>query len=223
MATKIDDRFTERARKALVLAQEEANHMQHDYLGPEHLLLGLASEEHGVAARVLKDMGADAVEIRKIVEKTVGLGDRTSHGQSPGLTGSTKRAIERAVKEARRLRHHYVGTEHLLLGAIHESDSPAASILRDLQIDLDAVRILATRTATAETPRSEHSSFEEFQPRFFGPFGPQNCAQCDAQLEPMWTYCPFCGTPAAGRCSTCRRTLPDLEGVQFCPHCGNQV
>ncbi len=145
MANKFDDRFTERARKVLMLAQEEAKRMHHNYIGTEHLLLGLVKEGSGVAARVLRDLGVDPYQVRKIIEETVGQGRRASLGQTTGLTPRTKRVIELAVEEARRMGHHYIGTEHLLLGLIREGDGLAVNVLRDLGVDLDAVRIQATR------------------------------------------------------------------------------
>ncbi|MFQ5856721.1 MAG: ATP-dependent Clp protease ATP-binding subunit [Anaerolineae bacterium] len=145
MANKFDDRFTERARKVLILAQEEAKRMHHNYIGTEHLLLGLVKEGSGVAARVLKDLGVNSFQVRKIIEETVGQGRRTLLGQTTGLTPRTKRVIELAVEEARRMGHHYIGTEHLLLGLIREGDGLAVNVLRDLGVDLDAVRIEATR------------------------------------------------------------------------------
>lgn len=145
MANKFDDRFTERARKVLILAQEEAKRLHHNYIGTEHLLLGLVKEGSGVAARVLKDMGVNSFQVRKIIEETVGQGRRASLGQTTGLTPRTKRVIELAVEEARRMGHHYIGTEHLLLGLIREGDGLAISVLRDIGADLDAVRIQTTR------------------------------------------------------------------------------
>ncbi|MFQ5593020.1 MAG: ATP-dependent Clp protease ATP-binding subunit [Anaerolineae bacterium] len=145
MANKFDDRFTERARKVLILAQEEAKRLHHNYIGTEHLLLGLVKEGSGVAARVLRDLGVDSFQIRRIIEETVGQGRRSSLGRTTGLTPRTKRVIELAVEEARRMGHHYIGTEHLLLGLIREGDGLAVNVLRDIGVDLDAVRIQATR------------------------------------------------------------------------------
>ncbi len=145
MANKFDDRFTERARKVLILAQEEAKRLHHNYIGTEHLLLGLVKEGSGVAARVLKDLGVDSYQVRRIIEETVGQGRRASLGRTTGLTPRTKRVIELAVEEARRMGHHYIGTEHLLLGLIREGDGLAVNVLRDIGVDLDAVRIQATR------------------------------------------------------------------------------
>jgi len=145
MANKLDDRFTERARRVLMLAQEEAKRLNHNYIGTEHLLLGLVQEQTGVAARVLRDLGVNPYQVRRIVEETVGRGQRSNIGQTTGLTPRTKRVIELAVDEARRMGHHYIGTEHLLLGLIREGDGLAVNVLRDLGIDLDVVRTQTTR------------------------------------------------------------------------------
>jgi ATP-dependent Clp protease ATP-binding subunit ClpC len=111
------DRFTKRARRVLTHAQEEARRLNHRYIGTEHILLGLMAEEGGVAMRILQDLGVSAEEVRSAVERTVGKGNRPSLGQ-PTLTPRTKRVIEVSVEEARRLGHHYIGTEHLLLGLV---------------------------------------------------------------------------------------------------------
>ncbi|GER89143.1 hypothetical protein KDW_33050 [Dictyobacter vulcani] len=108
------DKFTERARKVLSLAQEEAQRFQHNYIGTEHLLLGLVREGEGVAAKVLANLGVELNKVRSAVEFIIGRGDRIVLGEI-GLTPRAKKVIELAVDEARRLNHHYIGTEHLLL------------------------------------------------------------------------------------------------------------
>jgi ATP-dependent Clp protease ATP-binding subunit ClpA len=133
------DKFTERARKVLSLAQEEAQRFQHNYIGTEHLLLGLIREGEGVAARVLQSLGADLYKIRSATEYIIGRGDRIILGEI-GLTPRAKKVIELAVDEARRLNHHYIGTEHILLGLIREGEGIAAGVLKSLNIGLDQVR-----------------------------------------------------------------------------------
>ncbi|HEU0000511.1 MAG TPA: Clp protease N-terminal domain-containing protein [Ktedonobacteraceae bacterium] len=133
------DRFTERARKVLSLAQEEAQRFQHNYIGTEHILLGLIREGEGVAARVLKDLGADLYQVRQAVEFIVGRGDRIVLGEI-GLTPRAKKVIELAVDEAHRLNHHYIGTEHLLLGLVREGEGIAAKVLESFGIHLEQVR-----------------------------------------------------------------------------------
>ena len=109
------EKFSERARRVLSLAQEEAQRFNHNYIGTEHILLGLARETDGVAARVLTSLGVELTKIRSAVEFIIGRGERPSPGDI-GLTPRAKKVIELAVDEARRLGHHYIGTEHLLVG-----------------------------------------------------------------------------------------------------------
>src|SRR5215211_5529413 len=109
------DKFTERARRVLTLAQEEAQRFNHNYIGTEHILLGLVREGDGVAARVLNNLGIDLSSVRSTVESIIGRGDHVVVGEV-GLTPRAKRVLELAVDEARRLNHDYIGTEHLLLG-----------------------------------------------------------------------------------------------------------
>src|SRR5260370_27433034 len=119
------DTFTERARKVLSLAQEEAQRFQHPYIGTEHLLLGLVREGEGVAAKVLSNLGVELNKVRSTIEFTIGRGDRIVLGDIP-LTPGAKNVIELAVDEARRLNHHYIGTQHLLFGLLRARDRIAA-------------------------------------------------------------------------------------------------
>src|SRR5215467_3767565 len=134
------DKFTERARRVLSLAQEEAQRFQHNYIGTEHLLLGLVREGDGVAARVLNNLGVELHEVRRAVEFIIGRGDRIVLGEI-GLTPRAKKVIELAVDEARRLNHHYIGTEHLLLGLVREGEGIAAGVLESLGVNLERARI----------------------------------------------------------------------------------
>ena len=113
------EKFSERARRVLTLAQEEAQHFNHNYIGTEHILLGLVREEEGVAAKVLINLGVGLNRVRSAVEFIIGRGEKPSSGQV-GLTPRAKRVIELAIDEARRLDHNYIGTEHLLLGLLSE-------------------------------------------------------------------------------------------------------
>src|SRR6266550_3858696 len=115
------DKFTERAKKVLGLAQEEAQRFQHNYIGTEHLLLGLIREGEGVAAKVLSNLGVELNQVREAVEAMIGRGDRIVLGEI-GLTPRAKKVIELAVDEAHRLNHHYIGTEHLLLGLVRKGE-----------------------------------------------------------------------------------------------------
>ncbi len=133
------DKFTERARKVLTLAQEEAQRFNHNYIGTEHLLLGLVREGDGVAARVLSNMGVQLPKVRSAVEFIIGRGETMVMGEI-GLTPRAKKVIELAVDEARRLNHHYIGTEHLLLGLVREGEGIAAGVLESLGVNLEKVR-----------------------------------------------------------------------------------
>ncbi|MCB0193257.1 MAG: ATP-dependent Clp protease ATP-binding subunit [Anaerolineae bacterium] len=151
------DRFTKRARRVLTLAQEEAQRLNHNYIGTEHLLLGLVREENGVAVRVLRDLGVDPKQIRERVERTVGRGQRAMYGKL-SLTPRTKRVIELAVDEARRLGHHYIGTEHLLLGLVRAGEGVAVDVLRGLGVGLDKVRSQTARVMMETSSQSSSSS-----------------------------------------------------------------
>src|SRR5439155_21185051 len=133
------DKFTERARRVLTLAQEEALRFNHNYIGTEHLLLGLVREGEGVAAKVLANLGVELNKVRSAVEFIIGRGDRAVMGEI-GLTPRAKKVIELSVDEARRLRHHYIGTEHLLLGLVREGEGIAAGVLESLGVSLDKFR-----------------------------------------------------------------------------------
>ncbi len=161
MADKFD-RFTKRARRVLTLAQEEAQRLNHNYIGTEHLLLGLVREENGVAVRVLRDLGVDPKQIRERIERTVGRGQRAMYGKL-SLTPRTKRVIELAVDEARRLGHHYIGTEHLLLGLVRAGEGVAVDVLKGLGVGLDKVRsqtarVMMENSAQSSAPTTASSS-----------------------------------------------------------------
>ncbi|MCL4532287.1 MAG: ATP-dependent Clp protease ATP-binding subunit [Actinobacteria bacterium] len=151
------DKFTERARKVLTLAQEEAQRFNHNYIGTEHLLLGLVREGDGVAAKVLANLGVDLNKVRSAVEFIIGRGDRTVTGDI-GLTPRAKKVIELAVDEARRLNHHYIGTEHLLLGLVREGEGIAAGVLESLGVSLDKVRNQIIHVLNQSQPYSQQES-----------------------------------------------------------------
>ena len=151
MANKLD-RFTQRARRVLAFAQEEAERLNHSYIGTEHLLLGLLREETGVAGKVLRDLNVSSERVTELVERITGPGRRTPFSKID-LTPRTKRVIELAVEEARRLGQHYIGTEHLLLGLVRQGDGVAIDILRQLSVSPEAIR-RETQKALQETPRA---------------------------------------------------------------------
>src|ERR1041384_7072693 len=158
------DKFTERARKVLQLAQEEAQRFNHNYIGTEHLLLGLVREGEGVAAKVLGNLGVELNKVRSAVEFIIGRGDRTVAGDI-GLTPRAKKVIELSVDEARRLNHHYIGTEHLLLGLVREGEGIAAGVLESLGVSLERVRAETTRIHAQNLPQGQQASGSRSQTR----------------------------------------------------------
>jgi dihydroneopterin aldolase len=133
------ERFTERARKVVVSSQDEARRMGHNYIGTEHLLLGLLREDQGLAARVLVSLGVTLGKAREQVESIVGYGEEETSGQAP-FTPRSKKVLELALREALQLGHNYIGTEHLLLGLIQEFGGVAAQVFLNLGIDRGKVR-----------------------------------------------------------------------------------
>jgi len=133
------EKFSERARRVLSLAQEEAQRFNHNYIGTEHILLGLVRETEGVAARVLSGLGVDLSKVRSAVEFIIGRGEKPAQGEI-GLTPRAKKVVELAVDEARRMNHTYIGTEHLLIGLLREGEGVAAGVLESLGITLEKVR-----------------------------------------------------------------------------------
>ncbi len=153
------ERFTDRARKVMQLANQEAQRFNHEYIGTEHILLGLVKEGSGVAANVLKNLDIDLRKIRLEVEKIVQSGpDMVTMGKLP-QTPRAKKVIEYSIEEARNLNHNYVGTEHLLLGLLREQEGVAAQVLMNLGLKLEDVReevlnLLGRNMATEPRPRS---------------------------------------------------------------------
>ncbi len=152
MASRFE-KFSERARRVLTLAQEEAQHLNHNYIGTEHILLGLVREEEGVAAKILTNLGVGLNKVRSAVEFITGRGEKPTTGEI-GLTPRAKRVIELAIDEARHLGHNYIGTEHLLLGLVHEGEGVAAGVLDSFGITLERARAETTRILSQGTPRA---------------------------------------------------------------------
>ncbi len=133
------ERFTDRARRVVVLAQEEARMLEHNYIGTEHVLLGLIHEGEGVAAKALRALDVDLDTLRREVEALVGRGQHSHQGHIP-FTPQAKKALELALRESVHLGHDYIGTEHLLLGLVREGEGPAAQVLEQRGIELNTVR-----------------------------------------------------------------------------------
>ncbi|GHO69610.1 hypothetical protein KSC_085020 [Ktedonobacter sp. SOSP1-52] len=192
------ERFTRRARNVLALAQKEAVGLNHNYIGTEHLLLGLIKEDGGIAGRVLHEQGVSLEQVHERITSIIGKGDKPSAGEGT-LTPRSRKVIEYAVDEAKRLGHPFVGTEHILLGLIREGEGIAAHVLRDvLRTErLDSVReavlrILDQEGVTAENippiPEEANSLLSEQEEAL-------TCSVCSARCPTYFHYCFNCGVP----------------------------
>src|SRR5438132_273445 len=148
------DRFNDRAKRVLALAQDEAIRFNHNYIGTEHLLLGLVREGEGVAARVLDSLGVELSKVRTAVEFIIGRGDSTTSPSEITLSPRTKKVIELAIDEARKLGHSHVGTEHLLLGLVREGEGIASGVLESLGVSLEKVRHQVIATLGQQHPQA---------------------------------------------------------------------
>jgi hypothetical protein len=148
------DRFNDRAKRVLALAQDEAIRLNHNYIGTEHLLLGLVREGEGVAARVLDSLGVELSKVRTSVTFIIGRGDSATSPSEITLSPRTKKVIELAIDEARKLGHDAVGTEHLLLGLVREGEGIASGVLASLGVSLETVRhqVIATLGQRPDAP-----------------------------------------------------------------------
>jgi ATP-dependent Clp protease ATP-binding subunit ClpC len=152
------ERFTERARQVIVLAQDEARLLKHNYIGTEHLLLGLLREEDGVARRVLESLGitSEAVRVRVVAIVGEGEGEAVSAGQIP-FTPRAKKVLELALREGLSLGHNYIGTEHILLGIARENDGVAARIVLELGADAETIRDAVIRAVPGMSRPPRHA------------------------------------------------------------------
>lgn len=150
MASRFE-KFSERARRVLISAQEEAQHYNHSYIGTEHILLGLLREEEGVSTKVLTNLGASLAKLRSAVEFIMGRGEKPTTGSETGLTPRAKKVIELAIDEARQLGTNYIGTEHLLLGLLREGEGSASSVLDSFGITLERARAETIRILNQST------------------------------------------------------------------------
>src|SRR5512147_1130640 len=154
------ERFTQRARRVLSLAHQEAERMRQNVIGTEHLLLGLIREEGGVAGRVLRELGLEPDRVQEMVERLTGTG--SYRGGKLDLAPGTQQVLEYAVDEARRMGHHYIGTEHLLLGLVRYGEGVAMDVLRKLGVTPEQIR-RQTRRVLQESTASRRTSTGEAQ------------------------------------------------------------
>ena len=195
------ERFTDRARRVVVLAQEQTRLLNHTHVGTEHLLLGLLSEGEGVAAQVLESLGISLDSARHKVEERVGRGESAPQGHIP-LTPRAKKALELSLREALQLGHNYIGTEHLLLGLIREEEGVASQVLGELGADLGAVRqgVIEVLRSLREAP----------------PAGTSTCPRCRAPVIANAKVMPLTlGTQAEDQ-------KVDLLAI-YCGRCGNHL
>jgi ATP-dependent Clp protease ATP-binding subunit ClpC len=173
------ERFTERARQVVVLAQDEARRLGHNYLGTEHLLLGLLREEQGLGSRLLQALGVTLDRVRDDVRRIIGEGEAIQTGQIP-FTPRAKKVLERSLREAKSLKHGYIGTEHILLGLVRVDDGVAARILRDLGADAETVHNEVMRMLGA--PSRAHPIVPPAPAEYFEPTSPPFAPDVAAEL-----------------------------------------
>ena len=157
------ERFTQRARRVLSLAHQEAERMRHNYIGTEHLLLGLIREEGGVAGRVLRELGLEAERVQELVERMVGTGQY--RGGKLDLSPGTQQVLEYAVDEARRMGHHYIGTEHLMLGLVRYGEGVAIDVLRKMGVTPEQIRRQTRRVLQESSVSRRTSTTSEQKPK----------------------------------------------------------
>jgi ATP-dependent Clp protease ATP-binding subunit ClpA len=153
------ERFTDRARRAVVLAQEEARQLDHDYIGTEHILLGLLGERDGIAAQSLRRLGVGLNDVRDEITANVGRGDKSPAGHIP-FTPRAKKVLELSLREALQLGHNYIGTEHILLGLVREGQGMAAHVLVQRGAPLERVRATVTDALGRSSARPRSSQPE---------------------------------------------------------------
>jgi ATP-dependent Clp protease ATP-binding subunit ClpC len=192
------ERFTDRARRVVVLAQEEARMLDHNYIGTEHILLGLIQEEEGVGSRALQALGVTLEAVRGHVEEIVGRGPATPTGHIP-FTPRAKKVLELSLREALQLGHNYIGTEHILLGLIREGEGVAAQVLQKLGADLNRVRQTVIQLLSGYTGEAARAA--------------------------DFPTCPGCGAALAGTLAVRELEASAGEGsvpirVAYCSTCG---
>ncbi len=170
------ERFTERARQIVVLAQEEARAFKHNYIGTEHILLGLLREEEGLARRVLESLDITIAEVRAQVGCIVGQGGEVTSGQIP-FTPRAKKVLELSLREALSLGHNWIGTEHILLGLVRENEGVAARILLDFDADAEKIRHAVVQALGVTPPE------EPYRRRFRGKRTQPERAHFDYRVE----------------------------------------
>ena len=166
------ERFTDRARRVVVLAQEEARMLSHNYIGTEHILLGLIHEGDGIAAKALESLSISLEAVRAQVEEIIGQGQQAPSGHIP-FTPRAKKVLELSLREALQLGHNYIGTEHILLGLIREGEGVAAQVLQKLGADLNRVRQQVIQLLSGYQGKETQSAGTAAEPRTVVLAGPR--------------------------------------------------
>ena len=218
------ERFTDKARRVVVLAQEEARMLNHNYIGTEHILLGLIHEGEGVAAKALESLNISLEAVRQQVEEIIGQGQAAPTGHIP-FTPRAKKVLELSLREALQLGHNYIGTEHILLGLIREGEGVAAQVLQKLGADLNRVRQQVIQLLSGYTG-GEHAEPAGAAAPTRGELAEKGLA---SHVEVGgFPLCPFCSTPLSG--STAIREIPaggedepPLVRIAYCTGCGSAL
>jgi ATP-dependent Clp protease ATP-binding subunit ClpC len=177
------ERFTDRARRVLVLAQEEAGLLDHSFIGTEHILLGLVQEGEGLGARALRSLGVSPAAVRAKVEEIVGVSANSPGGPAP-FTPRAKKVLELALREALQRSHSYIGTEHILLGLVQEGHGVAVTVLTSLGVDLGQVRqAVDSMTSGPEAPTVRPFEQPTGTMSQTWPPGEPSCPRCGANLS----------------------------------------
>ena len=200
------ERFTDRARRVVVLAQEEARLLDHNYIGTEHILLGLIHEGDGVAARVLESLGISLTDVRAEVEEVVGHGSKAPSGHIP-FTPRAKKVLELSLREALQLGHNYIGTEHILLGLIREGEGVAAQILVNLGADLSGARQrvieLLSDDAADAAETGERRTVVQAQSMYAQVPTARSLPTCSFCGRDLWDVDHYVAGPGAFICDVC--------------------
>jgi ATP-dependent Clp protease ATP-binding subunit ClpA len=218
------ERFTDRARRVVVLAQEESRMLNHNYIGTEHILLGLVHEGDGVAAMALSELDISLGAVREQVEEIVGPGDSAPTGHIP-FTPRAKKVLELSLREALQLGHNYIGTEHILLGLIREGEGVAAQVLTALGADLERVRQTVIRLLSSSVGRKEATTGTQVddplsaiteatvthEPGMRGPKNTPICPSCRSWLTE---------TAAVETREVMSGDEPQVIKIAYCSNCG---
>ena len=207
------ERFTDRARRVVVLAQSEARLLNHNYIGTEHILLGLIHEGEGVAAKALNSLDIPLATVRSQVEEIIGQGQTSPTGHIP-FTPRAKKVLELALREALQLQHNYIGTEHILLGLVREGEGVAAQILRKLGADLNGVRQAVIELLSGYSEGKASAEAQVSEPASPDPGTWPLCPRCRSSLEETASYRVLDLRPPGGEGEA--RAVP----FAFCGKCG---